>query len=64
MTVNGEEHVLRKGSTFFVPGSAEHGVRNEGREEFRWFYVFPADGFGEVVYRWSGGEGVRVKAKL
>lgn len=53
-TVNGTNYVLEKGSTFFVPGDAEHGVKNySSDEDFRWFYVFPTDSFEKVVYRWS-----------
>lgn len=58
--------------TVFVPGDVEHGVRNEGGEEFRWLYVFPGK-FEEVEYRFreegeyevgeKEGKGA-VKAKL
>lgn len=57
MTIEGNECKVEKGSTVFVPGNAEHGVRNEGPEELRWFYVFAADSFGDVVYRFSAEEG-------
>jgi mannose-6-phosphate isomerase-like protein (cupin superfamily) len=52
-TVNGTDYVLKEGSTFFVPGDAEHGIRNTGDKECRWFYVFATDSFEEVNYRWS-----------
>lgn len=53
VTVNGVGYRVEEGSTLFIPGDAEHGVVNEGGEEFRFFYVFAVGGFGEVVYRWS-----------
>lgn len=54
VTIEGTEYAVEKGSTIFVPGNAEHGVRNEVEEELRWVYVFAVDGFGDVVYRFSG----------
>ena len=46
------EHTVKKGSVVFIPGDAEHGVRNTSEtEEFIWLYVFAVDEFGEVVYR-------------
>lgn len=57
MMVEGKECKVEKGCTVFVTGDAEHGVRNEGLEELRWFYVFAADSFGDVVYRFSAEEG-------
>lgn len=40
-------------SVVFIPGNAEHGIRNEGLEVLRWLYVFPCDGFEEVKYVFS-----------
>jgi oxalate decarboxylase/phosphoglucose isomerase-like protein (cupin superfamily) len=54
VTVEGKDYQVAKGSSVFVPGDAEHGVRNESEEEFRWFYVFATDSFGDVVYRFTG----------
>lgn len=53
VTVSGVEHEVGKGHVVIIPSMAEHGVRNEGSEELTWLYVFPGDGFGEVVYQWS-----------
>lgn len=53
-TVDGVEYALETGSTFFVPGNAEHGIRNNSSDkDLRWFYVFPTSSFEEVVYKWS-----------
>ncbi|OJJ02172.1 hypothetical protein ASPVEDRAFT_41652 [Aspergillus versicolor CBS 583.65] len=53
VVIDGTEHVVSKGAVVFIPGDAEHGVRNEGEESLEWFYVFPTAGFGDVVYRFS-----------
>jgi mannose-6-phosphate isomerase-like protein (cupin superfamily) len=60
VTVDGREYVIGKGSVVFIPGDAEHGVRNTGEADLVWLYVLAAEGFGEVVYRFSGRE----RAKL
>lgn len=44
---------MEAGSTFFVLGNAEHGIRNDGEGEMRWLYVFPTGRFADVVYEWS-----------
>jgi mannose-6-phosphate isomerase-like protein (cupin superfamily) len=62
MGIDGEEYVVERGSVVFIPEDAEHGIRNTGREELVWLYVFAADGFGEVMYRFS--EEKNFKAKL
>lgn len=46
--VDGVAHDVEKGSAVFIPGDAEHGVRNEGAEELKWFYVFPVGNFGQA----------------
>jgi oxalate decarboxylase/phosphoglucose isomerase-like protein (cupin superfamily) len=54
----------------FIPGDAEHEAGNTGTEDLVWLYVFAADGFGKIVYRFSDevGEtklrGKEAKAKL
>jgi hypothetical protein len=35
----------------FIPGDAEHSLRNDSIGLLRIFYVFPTDRFAEVVYR-------------
>lgn len=53
MVIDGAKFAVRKGSTVFIPGDAEHGIRNVGEGVLRWFYVFPTGGFGDVVYRFE-----------
>ncbi|KAL4806127.1 RmlC-like cupin domain-containing protein [Aspergillus unguis] len=54
--IEGTEHRVSAGSVVFIPGDAEHGVRNEESEALEWFYVFPTGAFGDVIYRFSGDE--------
>ena len=51
LTLEGEERVVKGGDTVFIPGDAEHGIRNESDAVLRFFYVFPTDRFSDVVYR-------------
>lgn len=54
MTIDGVDYPVRAGSTAFVPSHAKHGTRNTGAEPLRFFYVFTADSFAEVVYAFDG----------
>jgi quercetin dioxygenase-like cupin family protein len=51
LTLEGEERTVRAGDTVFIPGDAEHGIRNESGGVLRFFYVFPQDRFSDVIYR-------------
>ncbi|EMD97530.1 hypothetical protein COCC4DRAFT_33967 [Bipolaris maydis ATCC 48331] len=71
VTVDGDEHQVAKGSVVWIPGDAEHGVRNVGAEDLVWLYAFATDGFGDVVYRFNEGgrgrggkEAADIRAKL
>jgi hypothetical protein len=37
----------------FIPGMAEHGIRQTGTELLRLFYGFPVDSFDSVEYLFS-----------
>jgi mannose-6-phosphate isomerase-like protein (cupin superfamily) len=50
VTISGTEHMVRPGTAVFVPGGAEHGVRNTGAHLLRLLYVFPAQSFADVKY--------------
>jgi mannose-6-phosphate isomerase-like protein (cupin superfamily) len=56
VVIDGVQSKVEKGSTVFIPGDAEHEIRNVGDTELRWFYVFPTGSFGDVVYRFSDEE--------
>lgn len=52
--VDGEEHSVSSGSVVYIPGDAEHGMRNDHPdEELKWLYVFGANSFEEIKYRFS-----------
>jgi quercetin dioxygenase-like cupin family protein len=51
VTLNGVDQVAMPGSAVFIPGDVEHGIRNEGPGEARFFYCFAVNSFGDVEYR-------------
>ncbi len=53
VTLEGTEHRVGPGSAVFIPGNAEHGIRNAGSAALRFLYAFPVDAFSEVEYRFS-----------
>ncbi len=53
VTIGGIQTAVAEGSAAFIPGSAEHSLRNTGDTPLRVFYVFPTDRFTDVVYRFS-----------
>ena len=57
MTIDGVETVVSAGTSIFIPGDAEHGIRNEADTPLRLFYVFPTGSFADVVYRFTGEAG-------
>jgi mannose-6-phosphate isomerase-like protein (cupin superfamily) len=53
MSLDGREFPVKAGSAVFVPGMAEHGIRQTGGEMLRFFYAFPVDSFDGVEYVFS-----------
>jgi mannose-6-phosphate isomerase-like protein (cupin superfamily) len=51
MMLEGGETVVTAGSAIFIPGNAEHGLRNDGSVDLKLFYVFPTGCFADVVYK-------------
>ncbi len=51
LVIDGIETVVPAGCAAFIPGDAEHGIRNVAETVLKVFYVFPADRFSEVIYR-------------
>lgn len=51
--LDGVEHPVRAGSSVFVPGEVEHGLRNVADAPLRFFYAFAVNSFAEVDYRFS-----------
>lgn len=59
VVLDGEERVVGVGDAVFVPGGAEHAVRNTGDGRFRVFYTLAADRFSDVAYHFSDRPGAR-----
>jgi quercetin dioxygenase-like cupin family protein len=53
LTIDGVASQLSAGMSVFIPGDAEHSVRNDSAAPLKIFYVFPTDSFADVVYRFS-----------
>jgi mannose-6-phosphate isomerase-like protein (cupin superfamily) len=51
LTVNGIATTITTGTAAFIPGDAEHSLRNDSPAVLKIFYVFPTDCFADVVYR-------------
>jgi len=51
--LDGREIPVKAGSAVFIPGMAEHGIRQTGNETLRLFYAFPVDSFDGVEYLFS-----------
>ena len=55
VTIDGAEFPVAAGACVFIPGDAEHGIRNAGTGIVRFLYVFPTDSFADVAYRFTAG---------
>ncbi len=53
VSLDGREIAVRAGSAVFIPGMAEHGIRQTGTEVLRLLYAFPVDSFDSVEYLFS-----------
>ncbi len=51
LMIDGVETIVTTGSAVFIPGEAEHGIRNVAETVLKIFYVFPTDQFSEVIHR-------------
>lgn len=49
LTIEGVEPVIAVGAAVFIPGDAEHSLRNENGTVLKIFYVFPTDRFAFTV---------------
>ena len=50
LSLEGREVPVSAESAVFIPGMAEHGIRQTGNEVLRLFYAFPVDSFDSVEY--------------
>lgn len=53
MSLEGREIAIGEGSAVFIPGMAEHGIRQTGAEVLRLLYAFPVNSFDSVEYLFS-----------
>jgi len=53
VSIDGVDHPVRAGSAVFLPGDCEHAALNTGSATMRLLYVFAADSFADVEYRFS-----------
>jgi len=53
VTLGGTEYRVSPGSSVFIPGSSEHGLRNAGSQTLRFFYTLAADAFSDIEYVFS-----------
>ncbi len=53
MTIDGMSYDVAAGTGIFIPGNAEHGIKNEGPATLKFLYAFAVNGFSEVVYVFS-----------
>ena len=51
LSVDGEATAIATGMAAFIPGDAEHSLRNDSAVVLRIFYVFPTNRFSDVKYR-------------
>lgn len=52
MQIDGHEQEVAAGSVVYIPGDAEHGIRNDDpQEELKWLYVFGTNSFQDIKYR-------------
>jgi mannose-6-phosphate isomerase-like protein (cupin superfamily) len=56
VTLDGCDFSVRAGSAVFIPGMAEHAIRQTGGEVLRFFYGFPVDSFNSVEYLFSAAQ--------
>ena len=56
VSLEGREFRVRAGSAVFIPGMAEHGIRQTGSETLRLVYAFPVDMFDSVEYMFSAAQ--------
>lgn len=51
VTIEGVSHDVSVGTLVFIPGDAEHGIRNLHDEELQFLYAFAVADFNSVIYR-------------
>ena len=55
VSLDGVGRSVGAGTSVYIPGDAEHGIRNSGEGTLRVAYTLAADCFADVDYRFSAG---------
>ena len=56
VTLGGEETPVKARSAVFIPGMAEHGIRQTGADLLRFFYGYPVDSWPDIEYLFSAAK--------
>lgn len=51
VTIDGVSYTVEAGTMLFIPGDAEHGIRNDSTQDLQILYAFAVDDFAKVHYR-------------
>jgi mannose-6-phosphate isomerase-like protein (cupin superfamily) len=54
VTISNKDYSIRAGTTVFFPRGAVHRTVNTGLKPLRFLYVFPADSFDQIDYKFAG----------
>ena len=47
---SGKLEQIKKGDVVFINGNEKHGLKNNGKETLKFYWIFPSDRFSEVEY--------------
>ena len=47
---SGEHEEIKKGDVVYITGNAKHGLKNNGKEILKFYWIFPTDRFSDVEY--------------
>ena len=47
---SGEHEEIKKGDVDYISENEKHGLRNNGKETLKFYWIFPTDRFSEVEY--------------
>ena len=47
---SGKHEEIKKGDVVYIAGNEKHGLKNNGKEMLKFYWIFPTDRFSEVEY--------------
>ena len=47
---SGDIEEIKKGDVVYISGNAKHALKNNGKENLEFYWIFPTDRFSEVKY--------------